>query len=523
MNQNLPILSAANMFSTIASIVGSVMVLRSLVDILPNEFTRLLKYYIMYTWSILFPNEIITMVFSEFNRLVKNEIYEAAEIYLSGKISPKTRMLNVSKPRNEINFKITMEKDEEVFDFYDGMKLTWYMVCEDVPQNPSPFYDSHHQRPSKQQIRSFQLDFDKKYKDKVLGSYLPYVLERAKSIREEKKTIKLFTIDINGLYTSLGDAWSSIKFDHPSTFDTLALDPELKNTILEDLDIFVQRREFYKKVGKAWKRGYLLYGPPGTGKSSLIAAIANYLNFDIYDLDLTELDYNSDLRKLMVTTSNKSILVVEDIDCSIKFENREKESKEKDDKDKDKDEDEKKQITLSGLLNFIDGLWSSCGDERIIIFTTNHKEKLDPALLRPGRMDMHINLGFCTSGGFKSLAHNYLGVEYHPLFEDIENLIENVEVTPAEVAEKLMKNRKPGVVLQEFVDHLEQLKIQQDEAKAKEQEEKENQRKKQEEKENEDKKETKIRTPLFYVVWIHPPQLVWYGLIYTKIHPPQLV
>lgn len=60
-----------------------------------------------------------------------------------------------------------------------------------------------------------------------------------------------------------------------------------------------------------------MFGPPGTGKSSLIAAMANYLNFDIYDLELTVLRRNSDLKKLLVATTNKSILVVEDIDCTI--------------------------------------------------------------------------------------------------------------------------------------------------------------------------------------------------------------
>lgn len=49
-------------------------------------------------------------------------------------------------------------------------------------------------------------------------------------------------------------------------------------------------------------------------------------------------------------------------------------------------------VTLSGLLNFIDGSWSWCGEGRIIPFSTNHKEKLDPALLRPGRMDARIHM-----------------------------------------------------------------------------------------------------------------------------------
>jgi chaperone BCS1 len=54
-----------------------------------------------------------------------------------------------------------------------------------------------------------------------------------------------------------------------------------------------------------------------------------------------------------------------------------------------------KVLTLSGLLNFINGLWSTCDEQRIIVFTTNCRDRLDPALLRPGRMDMHIYMGYC--------------------------------------------------------------------------------------------------------------------------------
>lgn len=106
------------------------------------------------------------------------------------------------------------------------------------------------------------------------------------------------------------------------------------------------------------------------------------------------------------------------------------------------------QFTLSGLLNFIDGLWSSCGDERIIIFTTNNKDKLDPALLRAGRMDMHIPMSYLTAEGFKTLATNYLDIEdHHWRFKEIEELIESMNVTPAEVAEELMKSDDADVSL----------------------------------------------------------------------------
>ncbi|GLJ12441.1 hypothetical protein SUGI_0190910 [Cryptomeria japonica] len=113
--------------------------------------------------------------------------------------------------------------------------------------------------------------------------------------------------------------WSSVAFRHPSTFKTLALDPSLKHKIKHDLDCFLQSREFYRKTGRAWKRGYLLYGPPGTGKSSLIAAIANYMNYDVYDLEITRVLDNPNLRQLLLATSSKSVIVIEDIDCAAKL------------------------------------------------------------------------------------------------------------------------------------------------------------------------------------------------------------
>ena len=137
------------------------------------------------------------------------------------------------------------------------------------------------------------------------------------------------------------------------------------------------------------------------------------------------------------------------------------------------------QVTLSGLLNFIDGLWSSCGDERIIVFTTNHKDKLDPALLRPGRMDVHIHMSYCTPCGFRQLASNYLGIKEHSLFEQIEEEMQKTQVTPAEVAEQLLKSSHIETSLEQLIDFMRKKKeTQKLEAKKKEQEAKEEQQRK---------------------------------------------
>jgi DNA replication protein DnaC len=66
------------------------------------------------------------------------------------------------------------------------------------------------------------------------------------------------------------------------------MDPCVKSRVKSDLQAFMAGQTFFHKVGRAWKRGYLLFGPPGTGKSSMIAAMANYLKYNIYDLELTQ-------------------------------------------------------------------------------------------------------------------------------------------------------------------------------------------------------------------------------------------
>ncbi|XVF15806.1 hypothetical protein REPUB_Repub09cG0188100 [Reevesia pubescens] len=441
--------SPSSLFSAYASMTASIMLFRSMAnDLIPYP----IQNYLFSTFRCFFKprSQILTLVIEESNGMARNQVYDASEIYLCTRISPKTERLKISKTPKEKNLTIRLEKGEKIDDFYEGVELKWRFVCAEAEKSNNP-NDQFLPRAEK---RSFVLSFHKKHKDIVLNSYVPSILERAKAIKDEQRVLKMFTLNMQNYG---GIRWESINLEHPATFETLAMDPELKNAVMEDLNRFVKRKEFYKRVGRAWKRGYLLYGPPGTGKSSLVAAMANYLKFDMYDLQLANIMRDSDLRKLLLATGNRSILVIEDIDCSVDLPDRRH-------GDGRKQPEHHVQLTLSGLLNFIDGLWSSCGDERIIIFTTNHKDRLDPALLRPGRMDMHIHMSYCNPQGFNLLASNYLGIRgNHHLFDEIEGLLKNTEVTPAQVAEELMKSEDADIALEGLVKLLKRKKLEGDE------------------------------------------------------------
>ncbi|KAI5672123.1 hypothetical protein M9H77_12487 [Catharanthus roseus] len=237
------------------------------------------------------------------------------------------------------------------------------------------------------------------------------------------------------------------------------------------------------EIGKAWKRGYLLYGPPGTGKSSMIVAMANLLKYDVYGLELTAVKDNTELRKLLIEISPKSIVVIEDIDCSLdltgqrenkkKEEKKEEEKPDKEMKKKIKESSNKEStVTLSGLLKFIDSLWSACGGESLIVFTTNYVEKLDPALIRRGRMDKHIELSYCGFEAFKVLAKNYLNIDSHNLFGTIGRLLEETNMTSTDAENLMPKSSEDDeeICLERLIEAIEMAKEEAARLKAEEEE-----------------------------------------------------
>lgn len=413
--QSLP--PSDKLLTAAASIAASAILLKSIANDLVPEHIQTYFASSLAKLSAKLSSQ-LTVVVDEFDGLTPNQMFEAANVYLSTKISRATRRIKVNKPPKEQELAVTVDNNQEIVDVHAGIHFKWIL------QSTALRHSAKNENP-RSEVRYLELSFNKKHKDHVLKVYLPYILRKAKEMKEETRSVRLHTVDYSGT-----DYWSSVVLNHPARFETMAMDPDMKEDLVEDLDRFVSRKEYYRRVGKAWKRGYLFHGPPGTGKSSLVAAMANHLKFDVYDLDLREVQCNSDLRRLLIGSANRSILVIEDIDCNVGLQNRET--------DCAAAEDDK--ITLSGLLNFIDGLWSGCGDERIIVFTTNHKNRLDPALLRPGRMDVQLEMSYCTFSSFKILASTYLGMEDHSLFPAIQELLQTVQATPAEVAGELMKS-----------------------------------------------------------------------------------
>ncbi|CAN6203299.1 unnamed protein product [Urochloa humidicola] len=376
--------------------------------------------------------------------------YEEAKAYLSDKAcsaaeEDAARELRAEGARDGDGLVVSIRDGQDVADEFRGAPLWWTsVVARDVVQG---------QRLGTR--RFLRLTFHLRHRRLVVGEYLPFVRRRGREILFSNRRRRLYTNSKSrDAYSYEYKSWSYIDFDHPTTFDTLAMDRAKKKEIMDDLDAFRSNRDFYRRTGKPWKRGYLLYGPPGTGKSTMVAAMANYLDYDIYDVELTVVSTNTDLRKLLIETTSKSIIVIEDIDCSLDLTGdrarqrrrpgQPASSSKADDDKYYADERPRNTVTLSGLLNFIDGLWSACGGERIVVFTTNHVDKLDPALIRRGRMDMHIEMSYCGFDAFQTLAKNYLDVDEHELFGTVEEILQEVKLTPADVAECLMTAKRAG-------------------------------------------------------------------------------
>ncbi len=208
---------------------------------------------------------------------------------------------------------------------------------------------------------------------------------------------------------------------------TLVAEDDRLARLLEDVRWFYGARDWYAARGVPWRRGYLLHGPPGTGKSSAIRAIASEMELGLAILDIGRKTLGDDqLSEALADAPSDAVLVFEDVDAAFAG----------------RAADDARGISFSGLLNAIDGVAAQEG--RAIFMTTNHIERLDPALIRPGRADMHVELGLVGPRAAKALFLRFFPDE-EALAKRFETALADGQYAPAALQGWLLANASdPG-------------------------------------------------------------------------------
>jgi len=336
------------------------------------------------------------------------------------------------------------------------------------------------------------------------------------------QSLKLRVIEVRGRQNKLIER-------NKRPLDTVDLDPLMMQEIIQDVELFFHKDSqiWYENTGRPWRHGYLLHGPPGTGKSSLIAAIASHVNAPLYLINLQGMN-DEDLKEAFSLIPAHICVALEDIDCigadignrtaaaaqvsaqvpefstnstaSVNgvfdtqsqadaiesvlttfmerqaFANQQVIKQVSDIKSATykyfyEDESppaneysEENSLTLSGLLNVLDGVNASEG--RLVIMTTNHPEKLDPALYRAGRVERKFEITYASKASsiltFKRLFANDVCKRYTS--EAIDRFAQAFQaqfpsksrITTAELAKYCGQYRgRPDIAVKEFADWIE--------------------------------------------------------------------
>lgn len=192
--------------------------------------------------------------------------------------------------------------------------------------------------------------------------------------------------------------WEKIHDRRKRNLATVYLPKVDKDSIVSDIEWFLKPETMarYEELGRTHKRVYLFEGIPGSGKTSFIMALASKFDYDIATISFTEKVTDGVLTRLLKNLPDRTFLVMEDVDVLFS--------------DRKKNDEHKNSVTFSGILNNLDGITTR--DGFICFMTTNYKDRLDHALLRPGRVDKQLRFEPATREQIHDIFQRYMGAEF---------------------------------------------------------------------------------------------------------------
>lgn len=279
-------------------------------------------------------------------------------------------MAHINAKTNSRNFKFLSDRNG-IFKYYDSSSVSVFYIGEhkikvELNKESKAAPDDYGIRAISSLHSKDELNFTASSAEGLQA------LEKLMMEMTEKKQLKSKNIYLANV-TSWGE-WEHENLPH-KTLDSVYLPHGVKEDLILDIEKFLESEKKFVNVGIPWHRGYAFYGKPGNGKSSVALALANHFSKDLYNLPLSAIKDDKSLVKSISDLNAGSILLLEDIDVFSNTMSREQ---------------SKSSPTLAGLLNALDGVGTPHG--LITIMTTNHFNKLDPALVRPGRMDYKLHL-----------------------------------------------------------------------------------------------------------------------------------
>lgn len=251
----------------------------------------------------------------------------------------------------------------------------------------------------KSNLQSFGADNNlngKGYRSRTMTIVVPSLKARKDVLKEIEEQSQHLVKSQPRMY--LSDRWGGTRKKaeiQPRSRNSVILKEGQMDRIVDHLQTFINNKDAYEKADIPFRTGILLYGEPGSGKSSTALAIANELKMNVYIIALSALMNDEALNDCFTSIPANSIIILEDIDIASAVRERDPD-----------DEDDEKGVTMSGMLNVLDGFQSPPGV--ITIMTTNRKDVLDPAIIRPGRIDLQEHLGCLDTYQLRGMCEYFM-------------------------------------------------------------------------------------------------------------------